>query len=164
MEAADTRWVMVQALLAQQEPDWVVIPTSSQEAGPSWVQQVRTRIVPWDTALEALPSAGRLGLIVLVGPRSDEIERRAAERLLSLCRDQYADELMVLLANATAGATALWTGHDLRALGLVPGPALADRPEGVQSYRFSLHDYKPAPDWLNAKHWANPELFDKYRW
>jgi hypothetical protein len=26
-------------------------------------------------------------------------------------------------------------------------------------YVFDLHTYKPAPDWLNAKYWANPELW-----
>ena len=32
------------------------------------------------------------------------------------------------------------------------------------SWQFNLYDYKQRPDWLNAKYWANPENFDKYRW
>nr|WP_264480642.1 DUF6231 family protein [Psychrobacter sp. I-STPA6b] len=31
-------------------------------------------------------------------------------------------------------------------------------------WQFNLYDYKYRPDWLNAKYWANPENFDKYRW
>lgn len=31
-------------------------------------------------------------------------------------------------------------------------------------WQFNLYDYKQRPDWLNAKYWANPENFDKYRW
>lgn len=27
-------------------------------------------------------------------------------------------------------------------------------------YEFSLSDYKQAPDWLNARFWANPERYD----
>jgi len=38
----------------------------------------------------------------------------------------------------------------------------ADGDETV--YLFDIHDYKETPDWLNARHWANPEMWDKYRW
>ncbi len=34
----------------------------------------------------------------------------------------------------------------------------------LKIWQFNLYDYKPQPDWLNAKYWANPENFDKYRW
>ena len=29
---------------------------------------------------------------------------------------------------------------------------------------FDMNDYKQTPDWLNARHWARPELWDKFRW
>lgn len=29
---------------------------------------------------------------------------------------------------------------------------------------FNILDYKQVPDWLNAKYWANPENWNKYRW
>ncbi len=31
-------------------------------------------------------------------------------------------------------------------------------------YEFDMAHYKVTPDWLNPRHWANPELWDKYRW
>ncbi len=31
-------------------------------------------------------------------------------------------------------------------------------------YLFDIETYKHTPDWLNARHWANPELWGKYRW
>ena len=34
----------------------------------------------------------------------------------------------------------------------------------LKIWQFNLYDYKPQPDWLNARYWANPENFDKYRW
>ncbi|WP_322520450.1 DUF6231 family protein [Guyparkeria halophila] len=37
---------------------------------------------------------------------------------------------------------------------------MADEP----IYLFDIETYKRTPDWLNARHWANPELWDKYRW
>jgi len=27
-----------------------------------------------------------------------------------------------------------------------------------------VREYKQAPDWLNARFWANPQHFDKYWW
>lgn len=29
---------------------------------------------------------------------------------------------------------------------------------------FDIRQYKNPPDWLNARHWAHPELWNKYRW
>lgn len=31
-------------------------------------------------------------------------------------------------------------------------------------YLFDIESYKDTPDWLNPRNWANPELWDKYRW
>lgn len=31
-------------------------------------------------------------------------------------------------------------------------------------YLFQLYAYKSPPEWLNSRYWANPELFDKFRW
>ncbi|MBN2872050.1 MAG: hypothetical protein JXJ30_03970 [Halothiobacillaceae bacterium] len=31
-------------------------------------------------------------------------------------------------------------------------------------YLFDIDTYKDTPDWLNARHWAHPELWGKYRW
>lgn len=36
---------------------------------------------------------------------------------------------------------------------------LAEADDGQLLYLFDLHTYKPAPDWLNAKYWAHPELW-----
>jgi len=39
------------------------------------------------------------------------------------------------------------------------------RDEQVLSlFTYDLHDYKQVPDWLNARFWANPEMFGKYWW
>ena len=29
---------------------------------------------------------------------------------------------------------------------------------------FDIHDYKHVPEWLNARDWARPELWNKFRW
>lgn len=35
---------------------------------------------------------------------------------------------------------------------------------GDPVYLFDIETYKHTPDWLNARNWANPELWGKYRW
>ncbi len=30
--------------------------------------------------------------------------------------------------------------------------------------RFDARTYKKTPDWLNSRHWANPNLWGKFRW
>lgn len=34
----------------------------------------------------------------------------------------------------------------------------------IALYQFDIAKYKPTPDWLNPKNWANPQLWDRYRW
>lgn len=31
-------------------------------------------------------------------------------------------------------------------------------------YLFDIETYKDTPDWLNPRNWANPDMWDKYRW
>lgn len=56
--------------------------------------------------------------------------------------------------------TQAWSDNDLRGLGFQPVEAL-------DSHAAFLHDsdlLNQPREWNNAKHWANPENFDKYRW
>lgn len=53
-----------------------------------------------------------------------------------------------------------WSDNDLRGLGFQPI-------ESLDSHAAFLHDsdlLNQPREWNNAKHWANPENFDKYRW
>jgi hypothetical protein len=33
-----------------------------------------------------------------------------------------------------------------------------------QIFFYAIESYQIKKDWLNARFWANPENFDKYRW
>jgi len=61
-----------------------------------------------------------------------------------------------------------WTLADSLALGFsqIDNSAIAEplSEPGLQIFEFDIRSYKPAPDWLNAKNWANPERWDKHRW
>ena len=76
----------------------------------------------------------------------------AVSRLLASLRDRGNRPVVVQLDEAI----------DDRLKMIALGYRAAKDVEAV--YLFDIHDYKETPDWLNARHWANPEMWDKYRW
>jgi len=86
-------------------------------------------------------------------------------RLISALRDLYARTLYVAVTvepSSTPGGHG-WVHRDMIALGLSLLCEL-DETGAERLYYYSLYDYKKTPDWLNPRYWANPELWDKYRW
>lgn len=79
------------------------------------------------------------------------------ERDLAALRDLYAEGIAAIAEPECPLEPPQW-----RALGFRPWWRDAD--SGVTLQGFNLYDYKQRPDWLNAKYWANPELWDVYRW
>jgi hypothetical protein len=45
-----------------------------------------------------------------------------------------------------------------RALGFTLSSA--DTAENMRIYYYDLDTYKTVPDWLNSRHWANPERWE----
>lgn len=81
--------------------------------------------------------------------------------LVSRLRDVHAERVIVIAAESRDAAL---SRHTLVGLGFHRRAVSAD--DGVRRrwYEFDMAHYKVTPDWLNARHWANPELWDKYRW
>lgn len=77
--------------------------------------------------------------------------------LIAKCRDQIASRVLLEVREGEAGEM---TETECLALGFVRC-AITER---HHYYLFDLKTYKPAPDWLNPKFWANPQNWDKFRW
>lgn len=95
------------------------------------------------------------------------IDKAALIRLLARLRDLHANKVIHIEQNDAQ--TQGWTMADSLALGFSSLALPKDRKSGLQFtdlqiYDFDIHSYKPAPDWLNARHWANPEMWEKHRW
>lgn len=56
------------------------------------------------------------------------------------------------------------TDIDLLSLGFIRYAETATGSVTSRWYLFDLMTYKPVPDWLNARFWANPDNWDKFRW
>jgi hypothetical protein len=99
--------------------------------------------------------------LVLVPDALDRLPRERATHLIACLRDLYSESLYVLLP---FGDDSGWSEQDLVALGLERVRSY-DQPGGASHlFRFNISDYKKTPDWLNPRHWANPEMWDKARW
>jgi len=85
-------------------------------------------------------------------------------RLLSLiakARDQLSSRVLVEWQPQLQQE---WQEADFLALAL-RRRALTEQ-DGIQHVYFSydLKTYKQVPDWLNARFWANPHMWNKARW
>ncbi len=100
---------------------------------------------------------GRWSLACVIDPKLDT---QVLTRLLARVRDLHADR--VLHIDNTTG----WPLASSLALGFSKLSAddnlFAD--SGFSIFGFDIRTYKSVPNWLNARHWANPELWGKHRW
>ncbi|AOV18026.1 hypothetical protein BJI67_14000 [Acidihalobacter aeolianus] len=93
--------------------------------------------------------------LALLADGLDDLSSDDGRRLIAGLRDLYAETLYCLASSER------WPTPSMLALGLRP---LASYPSSLALYHFDLYDYKRTPDWLNSRHWANPERWDKARW
>ena len=79
-----------------------------------------------------------------------ELEREIALALLGNLKQRAPALLIAARENRPLAF------NDFLAFGM---QRLAEADDGHLLYLFDLHTYKPAPDWLNSKYWAHPELW-----
>ncbi|RZU98484.1 DUF6231 family protein [Spiribacter vilamensis] len=107
--------------------------------------------------LDALPSV-ELAVVDAAAGFADEA---AAVQLVSRLRDVCASRVLVIGAPRSG---AVLGRQQLVGLGFRRWDTTGEGDSRRRWYEFSLADYKVTPDWLNARHWANPALWDRYRW
>ena len=102
-------------------------------------------------------SLGQRVDLVAIGETITSSNPATRNEVIAKCRDQLSQRVMLELSqNDESGMTET----ECLALGFVRC-AITER---NRYYLFDLKTYKPAPDWLNPKFWANPQNWDKYRW
>lgn len=108
-------------------------------------------------AAAALPGHGRHDLALVSDLHT--LAHEQAGILLGQLRDLYALRVFVWLDTARGE----WSHGDMIGHGYSRvGDGATDAGESL--YRFDIADYKTTPDWLNDRYWANPQLYDKFRW
>jgi hypothetical protein len=138
-------------LFPSQQFDSILLISDTEQADTGHVQGVTSYTL--EQALDPERLSGKWDLLIIqfadIHPEQPEIQQ-----LIGRCRDILARRLAILLEEAPSAKVR----QQLIGLGLHQLPGYA----GV--FYHDLYDYKPTPDWLNNRFWANPELWNKYRW
>ncbi len=98
--------------------------------------------------------------VAIVDAMADFHAPQQAITLLSQLRDIYAMQVLVI----TQGTNVPLDRATLTSLGFHRWQTSLHASDKRIWFIFDLAHYKVTPDWLNPRHWANPELWDKYRW
>jgi len=149
------------ALLERVSPQRLLLVGSRFPALDAFVEahpHVQIDIAPPGPLPSAL-AATRFDLAVLV-ECLEHLPKREGLQLLGGIRNLNASRVAVLADLAACG----WHATDFFALALSESERFCREAQVLSLFTYDLHDYKQVPDWLNARFWANPEMFGKYWW
>ncbi|ANJ66482.1 hypothetical protein A9404_02995 [Halothiobacillus diazotrophicus] len=90
------------------------------------------------------------------------IRNQGAIRVVVIPATTSNDNLLLGHMNPAWTAQLIALGFLRKHLGRGNPVNAADHPSWV--LYFDIHQYKETPDWLNARHWANPQNWNKFRW
>lgn len=112
-----------------------------------------------DTPLPASIAHQRYDMAI-VADCLEHLPKRDGLQLLGGIRNLNASRIAVLVdLNACD-----WQATDFYALALQVGARFERDERTLTLFTYDLLDYKQVPSWLNAKFWANPQMFGKYWW
>jgi hypothetical protein len=101
--------------------------------------------------------------LALVAGLLEECDKRGAEIMLARLRDVQARRVLIVMDTERAAAQG-WDQNAMFALGFERIQRVTESGRPFELYGFDIRRYKVTPDWLNARFWANPELWNKFRW
>ena len=115
---------------------------------------------------DVLAGAGRRFELAVVVGVLEGLGREPGGALLAALRDLAARRLLVAVPASPAQERyrSVWTRDDMLAHGLDALGHARYEAQTLAVYGFDINQYKRTPDWLNARGWANPENWGKYRW
>lgn len=114
--------------------------------------------------LQSLESERRYDFALIAGylERVDSAEGGA---VIARLRDVLARRLCVVVGAGKEGCgESTWSDAELSAFGLTLLSEFEEGGKKARLYGFDIASYKQTPEWLSPRHWAHPELWDKFRW
>lgn len=150
------------ALLARYTPNRLLLVGASELPAVAAYQAAHDHCEVAHAAAGALPAelAAQRFDLALVADCLEHLPKRAGLELLGGIRNLNASRMAVLV-DLQASA---WQDTDFFSLALQASERFQRGDQTLDLFTYDLLDYKQVPDWLNAKFWANPEMFGKYWW
>ncbi|MFK8067923.1 MAG: DUF6231 family protein [Gammaproteobacteria bacterium] len=121
--------------------------------------QKRTTLITLNQISEGQFPKLKLFDFVLIKDLFEKMDEQKAESIIAQMRDVYARELLLIISESC-----FRHASDLISLGLGKVAEFEQKGQLHQTWYFAIESYKRVPDWLNNRYWANPELYEKYRW
>lgn len=162
----------IETLLNECQPgSLLVIGTGTETAVDNYLEQkqvlgrdcrVRRLQAPVDSDL----STERWDMGI-VSETLEHLDKREAFRLLSRLRDLHTARFCaaVRVGDGWPDLKSRWSRSDLLAIGMSLVNSYGDDADRkLQLYKYDIATYKATPRWLSPDNWANPELWNKYRW
>lgn len=97
--------------------------------------------------------------VAIISDLTESVTKELATQWLGILRNQHTQHVLVIADFEKAGKQG-WQLTDFLALGLT----LHKRYDNTHIFTYAIESYQPKRDWLNARFWANPENYNKYRW
>lgn len=98
--------------------------------------------------------------LAVVADCLEHLPKQTGLELIGGLRNLNASRLAVLVDLQAAQ----WAMTDFYALAMQVSDEFSRKGQTLTLFTYDLQNYKEVPDWLNAKFWANPELFGKFWW
>lgn len=98
--------------------------------------------------------------LVIIANTLETLSKSEATQLLCRFRDVWSRHLCLCINFDAAD----WSQNELFGLGLKRVALYENGKQQFGLFKYNLQSYKQTPDWLNADNWANPNMWEKYRW
>ncbi len=112
------------------------------------------------TANDLLNESWQKRYALAIAHLPDTLTTDRALHLLSSLRDLHARQVLAFIPVDAFR----WQAADLLALGMQRHARFEQGQQLIEAWSFDIKTYKPVPDWLNPRFWANPENWNKFRW
>jgi len=96
--------------------------------------------------------------LAVVSDLVESVSKKEATEWLGLLKNRYTPHIILLVDEQAVDNH--WHLDDYLALGFKH----RGQYQSFTFFSYAIESYQFKRDWLNSRHWANPENFDKYRW
>lgn len=145
-------------LIEEFQPSSVLIVGETALACYKEQQDTRSQVLKTPFRLEQFANITGIDLAI-VSEIIDTLPKSQAMEWLGLIRNCYTQH-MIVICEIDAAVRQSWELADFLALGM----QRVAMTHHHQIFSYAIENYQPNHDWLNSRHWANPENYDKYRW
>lgn len=149
---------ILKQLLGEYRPQHLLIAgEAARDAGQAWISHAGADLVDLtDDPLAARDQLDSVADLALVTDVLSRLSHEDARQFLGWLRNAGARRIAVSVAPEDD-----WPFKDMIALAFRRYASLDD---GTVVYAYDIETYNRPRDWNNARYWANPENWGKYRW